>query len=283
MTLLHPTDAHLSSAAVYALPTVLYLLLAQDDPPASAPRPFVLWSPPLKVLKINMHLLLLARDALRVGLPEMYLKNQSRRLFDVHGRESDKVCKINIDYNAATAAGSGRGGRGGGRSSSRRKKLLDVYVASREGGDRDDDWTGGAGAPVIVYVGGANWSWWTKKSATLMGLRFRRFGYTVVVPHTRQWPEVKTKGMVEDLRQVLEWTAMHVREYGGDPDRIYLLVSTRHARARGARDLEKRRKADTAQLRWIGIWIGRAYLPGMLRLCFLITALRTMLTKRALV
>lgn len=54
----------------------------------------------------------------------------------------------------------------------------------------------GALAPVLFLVGGGNWTWWSKLQGAQVALRFRRLGYVVVVPDFRQWPAVKTPGMV---------------------------------------------------------------------------------------
>lgn len=109
-------------------------------------------------------------------------------------------------------------------------KRLDVYLpASRGGGLERDEAT----APVIVILGGGNWSFWRKRSGAQMALRLRRLGYVVVVPDVAQWPDARLPEMVQDLRHVLEWAGERVDGYGGDKERIFLLVSTSFFRIRG--------------------------------------------------
>lgn len=141
------------------------------------------------------------------------------------GKDSHLIVKKNILY--------AEGGR-----------KLDVYFPVRDAAAPD-----GALAHVILFVGGGNWTWWNRKAGAQLALRFRRLGYVVVVPDLRQWPEVKTSGMVsedssdlnrlansialqvEDLRLALEWTGVHIKNYHGDSAEIHILVSSAFALA----------------------------------------------------
>lgn len=69
-------------------------------------------------------------------------------------------------------------------------RRLDVYLPVRAEGEREEL------APVIVFVGGGNWSWWRKSAGAQTALRLRRLGFAVVVPDLTQWPRGKTPEMV---------------------------------------------------------------------------------------
>jgi acetyl esterase/lipase len=96
------------------------------------------------------------------------------------GKDAKSVVKENILY---TEAG----------------RRLDVYLPQH---DAEDEHT--SLAPVIVFVGGGNWTWWSKKGGAQAALRLRRLGYAVVVPDLRQWPNAKSPDMVSSER----WTGV---------------------------------------------------------------------------
>ncbi len=48
-------------------------------------------------------------------------------------------------------------------------------------------------------------------------------GYRVIIPDYRHHPEVKFDAMMQDIAQSVIWTHEHIAEYGGDPQRIFLM------------------------------------------------------------
>lgn len=54
----------------------------------------------------------------------------------------------------------------------------------------------------------------------------RELGYVVIVPDYQKYPRVKVDGMYKDIRETIKWVYNHANEIRGDPDLIYMLVST---------------------------------------------------------
>jgi acetyl esterase/lipase len=186
-------------STVYSIAWSLYLLFAQSDPPTNVSLPFLPLSP-VRCTKVTLYFLRFILDSISARGIDLFFDLQVRRVMVLGGKGAKKIIKENVLY----APG----------------KRLDVYLpASRGGLERED------AAPVIVILGGGNWSFWRKRSGAQIALRLRRLGYVVVVPEIAQWPKARLPEMVQDLRHVLEWAGERVEGYGGDGERIFLLVS----------------------------------------------------------
>lgn len=162
--------------AVYALTWTSYLVLAQADPPANVTLPFLPLSP-IRCTRVALHLLRLARDFLTAGAIDLFLDLQVRRVMVLGGKDANRVVRENVLY--------AEGGR-----------RLDVYLPLGVRAEGDTEQPPRQLAPVVVFVGGGNWTWWRKKWGSQAALRLRRLGYTVVVPNIAQWPEAKSPQMV---------------------------------------------------------------------------------------
>jgi acetyl esterase/lipase len=81
------------------------------------------------------------------------------------------------------------------------------------------------GRPVVIFVHGGAWFIGDKN---LLGLYrgFGRFlakqGIVAVMVNYRLSPAVKHPEHVKDVARAFAWTRRHIKEYGGDPDRIFL-------------------------------------------------------------
>lgn len=135
------------------------------------------WSP-IRCFKVTRWAILVARDWFRARALSLFFDLQLRRVLVLGGKDRKRVVRENILY-----ADHGR--------------RLDVYLAVQDtdpeqaSGDEDRPLT-----PVIVFVGGGNWTWWRRKMAAQAALRLRRLGFTVVAPELRQWSAAKTPEMV---------------------------------------------------------------------------------------
>lgn len=90
---------------------------------------------------------------------------------------------------------------------------LDIYVPDG----------GGQGLPVVVFLYGGAWQMGKKDEYVFAGQALASRGYVAVLPDYRIWPEARFPDFVEDSAAALAWTAAHVAEHGGDPDRIFLM------------------------------------------------------------
>lgn len=93
------------------------------------------------------------------------------------------------------------------------RQRLDVYApASTASGPR----------PVIVFFYGGSWNSGSRSGYAFVGRALAARGFVTVIPDYRLVPEVVYPGFVLDGASAVRWVREHVRDYGGDPDRIVL-------------------------------------------------------------
>jgi acetyl esterase/lipase len=93
------------------------------------------------------------------------------------------------------------------------RQSLDVYVPC----NNPDH------APVVVFFYGGYWRYGSKTDYRFVGQALASKGFVAVLPDYRLYPQVKFPAFVEDGAVAVRWTRDHVREFGGDPSRIYLM------------------------------------------------------------
>ncbi|KAF9116201.1 hypothetical protein BGX27_004308 [Mortierella sp. AM989] len=77
--------------------------------------------------------------------------------------------------------------------------------------------------PVIVFIYGGAWSSGSKLIYTLVGARLRSMGYLVMIPDYSIFPAGKTREMEQDVKMAIQWTYKNCRDFGGDPQQLYLM------------------------------------------------------------
>ncbi len=116
----------------------------------------------------------------------------------VFGGDYDVRSHLNISYRE-------------GLDADRRKHQLDLFVPQ------------GAGEfPVLFFVHGGAWTTGDRKLYGLIGRVFARNGIGTVVTSYRLSPGVRHPAHIEDVAAAFAWTHMHIAEYGGRPDRIFV-------------------------------------------------------------
>jgi acetyl esterase/lipase len=90
---------------------------------------------------------------------------------------------------------------------------LDVYVPDGEMRDR----------PVVVFWYGGAWTQGSKEQYRFVGAALAREGFVAVLPDYRLHPSVKFPAFVEDGALALRYVREHAHEWGGDPQRLYLM------------------------------------------------------------
>lgn len=93
------------------------------------------------------------------------------------------------------------------------QQRLDVYVPESAAGPR----------PVVVFWHGGRWRYGDKTDYRFVGAALAESGYVAVVANYRHYPQVKMPGFLSDAAQAALWTAAHAKQYGGDPERLYLM------------------------------------------------------------
>ncbi len=92
------------------------------------------------------------------------------------------------------------------------RQRLDVY-SPHDGKDR----------PVVIFWHGGSWQMGHRAQYRFVGAALAERGFVTVLPDYRLYPEVKFPRFAEDGAQAVAWVQRHVREYGGDPERIVLV------------------------------------------------------------
>lgn len=106
----------------------------------------------------------------------------------------------------------------------KKRNLLDIYLpfkrtAVADGGEKKMKKPTG---PVIIFLSGGAWIIGYKMWACLLAREFARFGYIVVCPDYRNFPQGNIEDMVADTIAALSWTKTHIELFGGDPNQIIL-------------------------------------------------------------
>jgi acetyl esterase/lipase len=90
---------------------------------------------------------------------------------------------------------------------------LDVYVPNEASKP----------APVLVFFFGGNWTSGAREEYAFVGRALASRGYVVVIPDYRLYPEVRYPDFLDDAAQAVAWTRRDIAQYGGDPDRMFLM------------------------------------------------------------
>src|SRR5262249_28651835 len=92
------------------------------------------------------------------------------------------------------------------------RQTLDVY-APTEGKDH----------PVVVWIHGGGWQAGDKKDVQKKPQALVDKGFVLVSINYRLLPEVTIKQMAEDVAKAIRWVHDHAKDYGGDPDTLFVM------------------------------------------------------------
>ena len=92
------------------------------------------------------------------------------------------------------------------------KDRLDLYIPR-----------GVSNAPVIFSLHGGALEIGDRREETFVGQRFAAAGYLTVVTSYRLSPQVSHPAHIQDAAAAFAWVKRHIREHGGDPDRIIVI------------------------------------------------------------
>ncbi|MBX0291612.1 alpha/beta hydrolase [Hymenobacter sp. HSC-4F20] len=77
--------------------------------------------------------------------------------------------------------------------------------------------------PVVVFIHGGSWNSGNKNFYSFIGRRLAKQGVVAVVINYRLAPQVRVPQMADDCARAVHWTAAHIRQYGGDPQRLFVM------------------------------------------------------------
>jgi acetyl esterase/lipase len=79
-----------------------------------------------------------------------------------------------------------------------------------------------APAPVLLFFYGGGWQGGDRTHYLAFGQAFAGAGIVAAVADYRLYPQVKYPGFVEDAAGALAWLHDHAKDYGGDPQRVFV-------------------------------------------------------------
>lgn len=77
--------------------------------------------------------------------------------------------------------------------------------------------------PVVLFWHGGRWRDGDKADYRFVGAALAESGYVALVANYRHYPEVKMPGFMQDAARAVVYAAAHADEYGGAPERLYLM------------------------------------------------------------
>jgi acetyl esterase/lipase len=83
--------------------------------------------------------------------------------------------------------------------------------------------TEGEHHPVVFWIHGGGWQAGSKEDVKTKPRFFVDNGFVFVSTNYRLLPEATIKQMGEDVAKAIRWVHDHAREYGGDPNRIFVM------------------------------------------------------------
>lgn len=92
------------------------------------------------------------------------------------------------------------------------RQRLDLYVPQ-----------GGGARPVVVFWYGGSFDSGLRVRYRFVGAALANAGYLAILPDYRVYPQVKFPGFAQDAAQALVWAHEHARQYGGDPQRLFVM------------------------------------------------------------
>ncbi|XP_057507790.1 isoprenylcysteine alpha-carbonyl methylesterase ICME-like isoform X1 [Actinidia eriantha] len=93
------------------------------------------------------------------------------------------------------------------------RNRLDLYLPKNTDGPK----------PVVAFVTGGAWIIGYKAWGSLLGRHLSERDIIVACIDYRNFPRVTMSDMVKDASQGISFVCNHIAEYGGDPNRIYLM------------------------------------------------------------
>jgi acetyl esterase/lipase len=92
------------------------------------------------------------------------------------------------------------------------RQVLDVYSTQ-----------GAKNLPVVVWIHGGGWQAGDKSSVKSKPQAFLDKGFVFVSTNYRLLPTVEMGTLIRDIAKSIHWVHDHIAEYGGDPNRMFVM------------------------------------------------------------
>ena len=78
-------------------------------------------------------------------------------------------------------------------------------------------------APVVFWIHGGGWQAGDKSDVQVKPKAFMERGFVFVSTNYRLLPQVPMETIVQDVAKAIRWVHEHISEYGGDPQRLFIM------------------------------------------------------------
>lgn len=82
---------------------------------------------------------------------------------------------------------------------------------------------GARGDPVVVFFYGGSWSEGKRRWYRYVGDALANHGVVAFIPDYRKYPDVRFPAFMHDAANAVRWAREHASEFGGDPQRIFVM------------------------------------------------------------
>jgi len=80
-----------------------------------------------------------------------------------------------------------------------------------------------SGAPVVVFFYGGSWVEGHRRWYRYVGQALAVHGVIALVPDYRKYPDVRFPAFMHDAARAVAWARVHAAEFGGDPQRLFVM------------------------------------------------------------
>jgi len=80
-----------------------------------------------------------------------------------------------------------------------------------------------ASAPVVVFFYGGSWVAGKRRWYRYVGDALASNGVIAIIPDYRKYPDVRFPSYMQDAAHAVAWAREHAREFGGDPQRLFVM------------------------------------------------------------
>src|SRR5262249_27869294 len=92
------------------------------------------------------------------------------------------------------------------------RQVLDVYAPA-----------GAKNAPVVFWIHGGGWQTGDKSRVQAKPQAFLDQGFVFASTNYRLLPQVDMGTIARDIASAIRWVHEHIAEYGGDPQRLFVM------------------------------------------------------------
>src|SRR5262245_27804511 len=92
------------------------------------------------------------------------------------------------------------------------RQTLDVFAPAE-----------GKNHPVVIWIHGGGWQAGNKTDVQIKPRAFADKGFVFVTTNYRLLPAATIQQMAGDVAKAIRWAHDHARDYGGDPDTLFVM------------------------------------------------------------